>query len=213
MKRFTTYIFVALIALCAISCNQKKTRKALLPNISGKPGEVIVVIDRSQWEGILGNAMRDSLECDCPFLPQREPLYNLVNVAPAGFTSMFQIHRNIIIAHVSPEVTEPGVIYKNDMWATPQCIIRINAANSEQAVELFEANSEKIKAVLDQAERGRVIANAMKYEELGLAPVVTEMAGGSPHFPSGYRLKKKTENFIWITYDTQFTQQSILIYK
>lgn len=213
MKRFTTYFFAAVMALCAVSCSQKKTRKALLPNISGKPGEVIVVIDRSQWEGILGNAMRDSLECDCPFLPQREPLYNLVNVAPAGFTSMFQIHRNIIIAHVSPEVTEPGVIYKNDMWAAPQCIIRINASSSEQAVELFNADCEKIKAVLDQAERGRVIANAMKYEELGLAPVVTEMAGGSPHFPSGYRLKKKTDNFIWITYDTQFTQQSILVYR
>lgn len=213
MKRFAAYIFIAVMAICAVSCNQKKTRKALLPNISGKPGEVIVVIDRSQWEGILGNAMRDSLECDCPFLPQREPLYNLVNVAPAGFTSMFQIHRNIIIAHVSPEVTEPGVVYKNDMWAAPQCIIRINASSSEQAVELFNADCEKIKAVLDQAERGRVIANAMKYEELGLAPVVTEMAGGSPHFPSGYRMKKKTDDFIWITYDTQFTQQSILVYR
>lgn len=213
MKRFALYTFVAVMALCAVACNRKQTRKALLPNISGKPGEVIVVIDRSQWEGAFGNTLRDSLECDCPFLPQREPLYNLVNVAPAGFTNMFQIHRNIIIAHISPEVTEPGVVYKNDMWAAPQCIIRINASNSEQAVELFKENCERIKAVLEQAERGRAIANAMKYEELGLAPVVTAMAGGSPHFPSGYRLKKKTDNFIWITYDTQFTQQSILVYK
>lgn len=213
MKRIFTYISIALLALATVSCNQNKTRKALLPNISGKPGEVIVVIDRVYWEGGLGTVLRDTLECDFPFLPQQEPMYNLVNVAPGGFTSMFQIHRNIIIANIKSDVTEPGVVFKNDTWAAPQCVIRINAADSDQAVELFKENSEKIKAVLEQAERSRVIANAKKYEELALAPAVAEMAGGSPHFPSGYQLKKKTSDFIWITYDTQFTQQSILIYK
>lgn len=213
MKKIFTYTLIILTAICAISCNQRKTRKALLPNISGKPGEIIVVIDRGDWEGILGSTMRDTLECDCPYLPQKEPLYNLVNVAPSGFTNMFQIHRNIIIANVNPNVTEPGVIYKNDMWAAPQCVIRINAADSEQAVSLFKENSVKIKAVIEQAERNRIITNTKRYEERGLAPVVAEMAGGSPHFPSGYKFKKKTDNFIWVTYDTQFTQQSILIYK
>ena len=57
------------------------------------------------------------------------------------------------------------------------------------------------------------MANTKKYEELKLSPVVTEMVGGSPRFPSGYQLKKKTEDFIWITYDTQFTQQSVLVFK
>ena len=34
-----------------------------------------------------------------------------------------------------------------------------------------------------------------------------------PHFPSGYQLKEKTEDFAWVTYDTQFTQQSVLVFK
>lgn len=213
MKRIIHYIFIAVIALCAISCNQKKTRKALLPNISGKPGEVIVVINKGDWEGSLGITMRDSLACDFPFLPQREPMYDLVNVAPSGFASMFQIHRNIIIANVSANVTEPGIVFKYDVWAAPQCVIRINAPTADEAVSIFRENSQKIKAVLAQAEINRVISNARRYEELGLAPVVTGMIGGSPHFPSGYKLKKKTDDFIWITYAPQFTQQSILIYK
>ena len=213
MKRFTYLILTALVALCAISCNHNKTRKALLPNISGKPGEIIVVINKGDWEGAPGTVLRDSLACEFPFLPQREPLYDLVNVAPSGFVSMFQVHRNIIIMNISSDVVEPGVLYKNNVWAAPQCVIRINASNAEQAVELFKENSVKIKAVLAQAEINRVIANAKKYEERGLAPIVTEMAGGSPHFPSGYKLRKKSDDFIWITYDPQFTQQSILIYK
>lgn len=213
MKRILTYVLIAVAALSAMSCNHNKTRKALLPNISGKPGEVIVVINKGDWEGAPGTVIRDTLGCDFPFLPQREPMYDVVNVAPSGFTSMFQIHRNIIVMNISSDVTEPGVIFKSDMWAAPQCVIRINAGNAEEAVELFKENSARIKAVLAQAEINRVISNTKKYEELALAPVVTEMAGGSPHFPSGYKLKKKTDDFIWITYDPQFTQQSILIYK
>lgn len=213
MKRFLTYVAVALLAMCAISCNEQKRRKALLPNISGKPGEVIVVINKGDWEGAMGTVLRDTLACDFPFLPQREPMFDLVNVAPSGFTSMFQLHRNILIMNISSDVTEPGVLFRNDVWAAPQCVVRINAPTEEVAVELFKENSMKIKAVIEQAERARVIANTKKYEELSLAPVVTAMTGGSPHFPSGYKLKKKTDDFIWITYSTQFTEQSILVYK
>ena len=70
MKKNFTYSLIALLALCAISCNRNKTRKALLPNISGKPGEIIVVITKGNWEGSLGSVLRDSLEVEFPFLPR-----------------------------------------------------------------------------------------------------------------------------------------------
>lgn len=214
MKRFLTYLAVTVTAVLAIaSCSEEKRKKALLPNISGKAGEVIVVIDKGLWEGSVGTALRDTLTADCPFLPQREPLYNLVDVAPSGFNNMFQIHRNIIIVNISSSVTEPGVVIRKDIWAAPQCVININAANSDDAVALIKENGYKIVTTLEQAERDRVIANSKKYEERALAPVVTEVIGGSPHFPSGYQLKKKTSDFVWITYSPQGTQQSILAFK
>lgn len=213
MKRFLTCISLALITILMASCSAEKKKKALLPNISGKAGEVIVVIDKGNWEGAVGTVLRDTLTADCPFLPQREPLYTLVDVAPSGFSQMFQIHRNILIVHIGKDVTEPGVVFRQDVWAAPQCVIRINATDSENAVQLFKENSGKILKMLETAERDRVIQNAKKYEELKLAPTVTDMVGGSPHFPSGYRLKKKTDDFIWISYDPQYTNQSILIYK
>lgn len=214
MKRFLKYLALAAAAVMTIvSCSEEKRKKALLPNISGKAGEVIVVIDQGIWEGSVGTVLRDSLAADCPYLPQREPLYTLVNVAPSGFNNMFQIHRNIIIVNVSSSVTEPGILIKKDQWAAPQCVIYINASDSDEAASIIKGNSQKMITVLEQAERDRLMANTKKYEELKLSPVVTEMVGGSPRFPSGYQLKKKTEDFIWITYDTQFTQQSVLVFK
>ena len=213
MKRILSYLALAMALIAMVSCSESKRKQALLPNISGKAGEVIVVIDKGLWEGAVGTTLRDTLACECPFLPQREPLYTLVNVAPGGFGQMFQVHRNIIIVNISSDVTEPGVIYRTDVWARPQCVIRINAADSETAVQLIKENSNRMRITLEQAERDRLIANARKYEELSLSPVVTSMVGGSPHFPAGYKLKKKTDDFIWISYDTEFTTQGIFIYK
>lgn len=214
MKRFLTHLALAVTALMTLmSCNEAKRKKALLPNISGKAGEVVIVIDKGAWEGVVGSTLRDTLAADCPFLPQKEPLYNLVNVAPSGFNNMFQIHRNIILMNISANVAEPGVVLRQDVWAAPQCVININATDNENAVELIKANSEKILTFLEQSERDRVIRNTKKYEELSIAPAVTEIFGGSPRFPSGYRIKMKTNDFVWVTYEPQYTQQSVLVFK
>jgi hypothetical protein len=214
MKRILKYIVLALAAAAVLtSCSEEKRKKALLPNISGKAGEVIVVINKADWEGAVGTALRDSLACDCPFLPQREPLFNLVNVAPSGFGSMFQVHRNIILINISSSVTEPGVVYRKDVWAAPQTVINVNAMDAETAASLIAANSADMTTTLEQAERDRIIRNTKKYEELAIAPEVAEVFGGSPHFPSGYKLKKKTSDFIWVEYAIQYVTQGILIYK
>ena len=201
------------MALALISCSEDKRKKALLPNISGHAGEVIVVIDKGDWEGAVGTTLRDTLGQDCRFLPQREPLYSLVNVIPSGFTNMFQIHRNIIVVNIKNDVTDPGVKLRQDIWAKPQIVISIDAKSSAEAVDIIKENSRLIIAALDQAEKDRLIANHKRYEERSLAEVVTKMIGGSPHFPSGYKLKKQTEDFIWISYDIQYVTQGILIYK
>ena len=105
MKRIIRNLALVCAAVLALaSCNEQKTRKALLPNITGTAGEVIVVIGQNDWEGSVGTVLRDSLSREFPQLPQREPMFNLVNVPQAAFTSMFQVHRNIIVINISSEV-------------------------------------------------------------------------------------------------------------
>ncbi len=214
MKRIFTYLLaIAAASLALASCNQRKTQKALLPNISGKAGEVIVVIEKGLWEGTIGNTLRDTLAADCPYLPQPEPLYTLVNVAPNGFTNMFKVHRNIILINISSTVTEPGVVFRHDVWAEPQCVIGVNAPNAETALELLKENSRNILTTIEQAERDRVIRNAKKFEERSITPALEALLGGAPHFPSGYQIKAKNSEFIWVTYAPQHVQQSVLAFK
>lgn len=211
MRLIKRMMLVGTALVLMVSCGERK--KALLPNVSGKAGEVLVVVGQEDWNGDLGSAVRDTLASDCLFLPQKEPLYTLVNVNPAAFTDIFKIHRNIIIFNIDKRVTEPGIVYRNDVWAKPQTVIIINAIDAPSAQQIFEERKGTIAATLEQAERDRVISNTKQFEEIGIRPVVVKVAGGAPHFPSGYSIKKVTDDFVWVSYDTQYVTQGVFIYK
>lgn len=208
MKKFLGFLFAAITLL---SCGNR--REALLPNVSGKAGEVIVVMKKADWEGSLGGAVRDLLAADCPWLPLREPLYSLVNIAPADFSNLFRVHRNIVWFDIDPQAVETGVKYLKDRWATPQCIVSVAAHTPDEAVGMLGESGKVISAYLEQAERDRVISNTLHYEDRTIAAQVREIFGGSPHFPTGYVLKKKTADFAWIADEKQYTNQGILIYS
>ena len=204
-------ITLAVLATLAVSCGQ--SGKTLLPNVSGKAGEVIVVMDKDNWEGNLGATTRELLTQDCPFLPQREPMYNLVSITPGAFGDLFKVHRNIVLFHIEPNVKENGITYRNDVWARPQCAIQVNAANADSALAIVGRNKEMILGSLEQAERDRIIANTLLYEEKSIAPQLAEIFDGAVHFPSGYKLRKKTGDFAWVAYQKQYSNQVVLIYK
>ena len=194
------------------SCGSNNGAK-LLPNVSGKAGEIIVVIDKDAWDGALGSEMRSTLGGDCPYLANREPLFNLANVPPGSFNNMFKMHRNILIVNVNPQNQSAGMVYRVNEWAAPQSLAQINAWTMDEAVTLFKDNSDQIAEYFEQAERDRIIANAAKYEELSIRPFVKQLTGGEMIFPSGYRLKKATDDFLWIADEKQYTNQNVLIYK
>lgn len=202
--------FIALF-VAAVSCSSGK-QKALLPNVSGKAGEVIIAMDKDNWEGDLGNEVRYVLGGDTPYLAQKEPLFNLVNVSPTGFADLFRVHRNIVIFSTDSSLQEGKVVYRADLWARPQCVIEVSAHDSQTLLNLFRENSDNISGALEQAERDRIIANAKLYEEYGIAEAVRGKISGSPHFPSGYKLRKMTDDFIWIADDKQYSTQGVFIY-
>ncbi len=213
MKRLVSFAVLFAAAMTMISCSGGNAKKSLLPNVSGKAGEVIVVIEKTEWEGALGNEVREILASDCPWLYIQEPLYSLVNVAPGGFADLFKIHRNIVLFQIDPLVAKSGMFLKTDVWAAPQCVVQISAPDADTALSILKEKAATLTAAIEQAERNRVVNNTLLYEERSIAPQVKEILGGSPHFPSGYKLKKKTADFVWVADEKQYTIQGVLMYK
>lgn len=209
MKRTRLFSVLASAVMVFGGCKGNGT---LLPNVSGKAGEIIVAMDKNDWDGNLGSTTRTILAADYPFLPQQEPLFSLSNVPVTGFADLFKVHRNLLFFNIS-ESNQSGVVYKNDVWAHPQCVIQVTAPTSDSAAVILKENSERIINSFEQAERDRIIANSIRYEEHSIPPAVKEMTGGSPHFPSGFKLRKKTSDFLWISDDKQYVTQGVFIYR
>lgn len=208
MKKFLV-LSLTLVSVILSGCKTKVTK---LPMVSGKAGEIYVIAEKAAWDGAFGSSVRDVLAADCKFLPQREPLYDLTNITPTNFTNMFKIHRNLIIAYASSEVAENKMEIHYNVFAQPQIVIYLRATTSEGLNELFNANSEKILNAFEQQERDRILVNTQKYQETSLHDAIREEFNADMYFPSGYRMKKHTQNFIWIAYETNHTQQGIFIY-
>ncbi len=195
----------------AVSCGNDAS--TLLRQASGKAGEVIVVCGKGYWEGDVGGAIRDLLAADYPSLPQREASFDLINVPDNMFTDMFRTHRNLVMVKISKDESEAKMGIRNDVWSTPQTIVTITAGSAEQAISLIKSDGEKLFNAIEQAERNRIIRSSKRYEEVSLRNTVTKMLGGSPYFPSGYSLKKMTDDFIWISYETSYTNQGFFAYR
>lgn len=202
--------FLFTLSLCLFGC---KSYGPALPNISGKAGEVIIVMDKSYWEGPLGEEARNLLASDCPYLPQKEPLFSLVNVTPSNLSDLFKIHRNIILFQVDPQIDTMGVIFKNNVWAKPQCAIQVGAYDMQGAIDLLKSKGNMIVKYLEQAEIDRITSNTLHYEEREVTAKVKEVFGGAPHFPSGYQIRKISDRFAWIAYDRQYVYQDVFIYR
>ena len=214
MRFHSTRLLALLACVLALSACKGGNKKALLPNVSGKAGEVLVIIEREQWEGNLGVAIREVLAGDTPYLAQREPLFALSNVPPGSFNNMFKMHRNLLLVNINPQNTSSGVVYKNNVWAQPQAVVQLNAADAQQALDLFHEAGAVIPEFFEQAERDRVIANSKLYEERILRePVARVTGGGILHFPSGYKCRRATEDFAWIADEKQRVFQTVLVYR
>lgn len=210
MKR----VLWALLACVLVFTGCKsKSKRTLLPNVSGKAGEVMVVIERADWEADLGVAIRDALAMDTPYLAQREPLFVLSNVTPANFGTLFKVHRNLLLVSINPQNATTGIVYKNNVWAQPQAVVQLNAADAAQALSLFKEAAVNVAEFFEQSERDRIIANAKLYEEHALQAPVEKVTGGILHFPSGYRCRKYTDDFVWVADEKQYTNQTVLVYK
>ena len=209
------YLLTTIVAsLLLVSCEY--TGPKILPNISGASGEIIVIIDRNEWDAEIGVALQSVLAAEEPYLPQREPMFNLANLPETNFSRVFQTHRNIVIVDISADIAQPSMGYQENIWAAPQTIVKISGANGAQIAKMIEENGSKLQEIFLLAERNRIIQSSKKYEDNStLRMTVMDMFGGSPFFPRGYSLMKesKNNNFIWISNESTYINQGVLIYS
>jgi len=201
---------ILLLAVILFSCNNDST--IIQKKITGKAGEMVVVISKSAWEGSAGEAIRETLAQPQAALPQEEPLFDIIDVPHEAFKDIFKSTRNIIQTNISQNVEKEGVTFTDDIWAYPQATVQIKAKNPDRFVELFNENKGKILSYFLAAERERITMNYKKTYEKAVYNILNKDFGFTMTVPPGFRVMEQKKDFIWIQYDTPEIFQGIVIY-
>jgi len=211
-KYFKSGLIIILV-LFLFSCKHDNTSDGIfLPKISGKTGEVLLIIKKEKWEGDLGQAFQDLLAHEQYGLPQPEPIFDLVNISPGNFSKFHQPHRNIIFYNTVKDIIEPKITIRKNKWAYPQLIINVDAPDETSAIELLKHNGKKIVTWLNIKERARLTG----YYKGLMEPNIVKKIKNNHHLhltiPVGYKLDVDEVDFAWVANEPQLISQGIFIY-
>lgn len=208
MKSLLTISFVLLLLS---SCTQKG-QQIMHKNITGKAGELVVVISDKSWDDLPGNLLRRTLAQPQLALPQDEPLFDLIKVPHEAFKDIFQSTRNILQTRISPIVENPGISFNDNVWAYPQATVQINARNNEEFEKLFNENSDQIIGYFLKAERERMTTNYRDYHDKAVLNTLESKYSIMLNVPPGFTISRENKDFVWIRYETPEISQAIFVY-
>ena len=207
--RFLSFL---ILFFTVISCTNQQKRTPFLPNVTGKSGEVVLVINAESWNGDIGEEFRKSLLKGVEAMPQAEPMFDLINITPGAFSDIYKTHRNLIILEISGEHKEPKFTPQKDVWAKPQVLLTLNANSGENMVKLISENATKIQSVFLDAERNRFMNYYKKYEEKSIREKLLKEHKLGLIVPKGYSIGMDTNNFVWISHEPPDLNQHIFVY-
>lgn len=205
-------IYSVSIAFVLFFASCKNEREPLLPNITGKAGEVVVVVGGTLWEGQTGQIFKETLSADTEVLPQAEPMFNLVQIPWPSFTNIFKTHRNLVLVSLNTSEPKAKMVVRRNVWAKPQTVIEIIAPNEADLAGFTATQAERISNHFLVAERNRIIDNYRRYEKREIGERLWKNHDLSVVVPAGFTMDVETDNFIWIANETPQTSQGVLIY-
>ena len=191
-----------------------KKKGLLMPNASGLPYEMLVVMGDEQWERPLGRAVYNVLDTDVPGLPQSERSFRITRVNPSAFNSnMFRIMRNVIKVDIQNIYTQPKLKFARNVYAYPQMVMTLQAPDEASLAAYVNENAQAIIDFFTRAEMNREIENLREQYNPEVSRLAQEILGVDVWVPWEVNKFKKGEDFLWASTNTGKKDMSIVLYS
>lgn len=204
-----------LLFICAIpllfGCTEKGSQ-AYLPSVSGKAGEVLVVINTQLYKSKISTAFYDLLGQDIDGMNWDEPLFDISFVTQDGFTDMLKPSRNLLWIDVSKTYSKNKVIYKKGVWGRGQAFIKIQAPDTVGLRAILNESGSNITSFFVEAERERLISYFKENTRDDWTKRVKDSSGIDIPIPRMFVKQKFADNFIWFSSGSLNDQADLLIY-
>ncbi len=216
MKRWplTLTLLLSLALLPLTSCKSKSGGSVLQQNSTGKPGELMLVMNKEYFESPMGLALYDLLEDDAPSLPQSEPSLRISRIPTQSFTGFMQLVRNVLIVDVDAErYTQTALKYSYDDWAKGQIVLRITSPSPDSVINYTKRDGEAIMNLFLRHELflfGELLSK--QYSQQALEKV-DSLFGYRVNVPEDIRSSKVGQDFLWMSNASMRSRHDLLVYS
>ncbi len=225
-----------LITMSVMGCDQamKEANKEFMPNAQGAIGEIILVMDSTQWKSQIGSELRQIFHAVVPGLPQDEPQFKLHRVNPLNLNDVLKQAKNMIFVTVLNDESQESRVLKsyftnkslkrikeedglymftkqND-FARGQEVLHLFGRDRQTLISNLQTNREKIRGYFENIELRRLRARLFQSEMKDLGSEIESKHDFKIRIPYGYELAKNGDNFIWIRQIEYPEEKSFFVY-
>ena len=179
-----------LAVLILVSCD--KEVKNFKPQSSGRINSISVIIDKSSWDGKIGDAIREKYASEFVGLPQVEEAFTLNYIPYEAFTGFGRTARNVIYINKKKQ-DKPRMI--RDRYARPQLFLEVSGLDNESIVQgilsSFEFSSTQFQNGEITENKNRILNSLLK--DTGL-----DSLNISLKIPSAYSVFKNELETVWL---------------
>lgn len=213
MKKISLILTVLFSLASLTSCvdDSKEIKKAR--SVGGTSEILMVTQNNDQWEGQMGQAVRDFFEQEQYGLPQPEKNFKVSHINIDALNDMFKKHRNLIIAKIDRDIKNPLVETQKNWQSEPQFVIRITASSPESWVKTFESQRDGLKLLFDKNERARFQDFFRPTTDVKIVQQLKKRFGVSMNVPEGYFIGIDKDDFMWIRKETDKMSMAFMIYE
>ena len=202
---------IALVAIL-VSC-KNKNGQSVDRSVGGTSEVLFVTQNDEQWNGQMGQAVRDFFEQEQYGLPQPEKTFRVAHINIDALNDMFKKHRNLIIAEIVPELPNP-IIESQYVWkAKPQYAIRIKAKDAETWVKIFDDQKDELKKIFDKNERARFMDFFRPMANAKVMETLKNVYGFTMTVPEGYYVATNKDYCTWLRKEEVDKSFGLIVYQ
>lgn len=175
----------------------------------GGEGEVVVVLDKKFQETTAGNYIDSVLRAPVYGLPQYEPLFKLYVIPWNAFSNTFKAFRSIVKVTISSKVSKAKVTVKRKGM---HVAFDFKAPTEKEFVKLLMENKQQLIDILNYNEKQYAAYKIKSGKDKSLKKYFLKKHDLSITLPDGYNMRLDTNNFVWLSFETNKLSSGIFIY-
>ena len=193
MKKISLLLVITIVFISCEFGDSKKVYK----EANGRINHLLVVMKNSEWQGELGDELRKIIAEPVLGLPQPESQFEVTQVPPDSFSSMFRATRNVLKVGITDGTS---FLVETNVYAAPQKIITITGKNKAVLVAEIQKNSKKIVEIYKNADLKSVQKSIFKkFWDPTQIETFTKQ-GYSLKIPRKYSKVEDNGEFVWYRY-------------